>query len=47
VNGHDEIDWRRHFTFCTFGLVYLGGFQYFLYNVLFVRWYVDGLGKAN
>lgn len=33
----DEVDWRRHGLFCGFGLVYLGGFQYWLYNRAFVR----------
>ncbi|GBG00328.1 hypothetical protein Rsub_13098 [Raphidocelis subcapitata] len=33
-----DFDWKRHGLFCGFGLVYLGGFQYYLYNHLFVRW---------
>lgn len=32
-----EIDWRRNAAFSLFGLGYLGGFQYFLYNKLFPR----------
>ncbi|GBF93159.1 hypothetical protein Rsub_05890 [Raphidocelis subcapitata] len=34
----EEVDWRRHGLFCTFGFFYLGGFQYYLYNHLFVKW---------
>jgi hypothetical protein len=29
----EEVDWRRHMVFCTFGICYLGGFQYWLYNI--------------
>lgn len=34
----EEVDWRRHGMFVGFGLFYLGGFQYYLYNHLFVKW---------
>lgn len=33
-----DFDLKRHGLFCAFGLFYLGGFQYYLYNHLFVRW---------
>eukprot|EP00747_Dinoflagellata_sp_TGD_P184711 gnl/TRDRNA2_/TRDRNA2_40601_c0_seq1.p1 gnl/TRDRNA2_/TRDRNA2_40601_c0~~gnl/TRDRNA2_/TRDRNA2_40601_c0_seq1.p1 ORF type:complete len:198 (-),score=24.85 gnl/TRDRNA2_/TRDRNA2_40601_c0_seq1:87-680(-) len=39
VEDSESIDWRRNAVFATFGAVYLGGFQYFLYNRLFVRWF--------
>lgn len=29
------MDWKRHSIFVTFGFLYLGGFQYYLYNVKF------------
>jgi len=38
IEGREEMDWSRHSVFCAFGLFYLGGFQYFLYNKLFVAW---------
>ncbi len=38
LEGRDEMDWKRHATFCTFGFLYLGGFQYWLYNVKFTQW---------
>lgn len=38
IEGKKEIDWTRHAVFCTFGFVYLGGFQYWLYNVKFSQW---------
>jgi hypothetical protein len=38
LEGREEMDWKRHATFCTFGFVYLGGFQYWLYNVKFTQW---------
>ncbi|MEW5308842.1 MAG: hypothetical protein WDW38_000772 [Sanguina aurantia] len=38
MESREEMDWRRHAMFCSFGLVYLGCFQYYLYNTLFVRW---------
>ncbi|KIZ01914.1 hypothetical protein MNEG_6046 [Monoraphidium neglectum] len=33
-----DVDWKRHAVFCSFGFFYLGGFQYYLYNHLFVKW---------
>lgn len=38
LEGREELDWKRHATFCTFGFLYLGGFQYWLYNVKFTQW---------
>lgn len=38
VEAKEEMDWRRHGMFCLFGLGYLGCFQYYLYNHLFVQW---------
>lgn len=38
VEGREQVDWSRHSVFCAFGFFYLGGFQYFLYNKLFVMW---------
>jgi protein Mpv17 len=38
VEGREQVDWSRHSVFCAFGFFYLGGFQYFLYNKLFVAW---------
>lgn len=37
VEQKSEIDWKRHAMFASFGLVYLGGFQYWLYNRLFTQ----------
>ena len=33
IEKREEVDWRRHMVFCTFGICYLGGFQYWLYNI--------------
>jgi len=38
VEGREKMDWTRHAVFCTFGFAYLGGFQYWLYNVKFTQW---------
>ncbi|KAL4547016.1 hypothetical protein Ndes2526B_g07808 [Nannochloris sp. 'desiccata'] len=38
IEGKKEMDWTRHAVFCTFGFAYLGGFQYYLYNVQFTKW---------
>ena len=38
IEGKKEIDWTRHAVFCTFGFAYLGGLQYWLYNVKFTQW---------
>lgn len=38
IEKREEVDWKRHGVFISFGLFYLGGFQYYLYNHLFVRW---------
>lgn len=37
LEKREEIDWRRHLTFTAFGYCYLGGFQYWLYNIQFTR----------
>lgn len=41
------MDWKRHSIFVTFGFLYLGGFQYYLYNVKFtqVRFGEKGSGR--
>ena len=38
IEKRQDIDWRRNAMFTTFGFFYLGGFQYYLYNVKFVQW---------
>ncbi len=38
IEKREEVDWRRHSVFIAFGFVYLSGFQYYLYNHLFVKW---------
>ncbi|KAF6260930.1 hypothetical protein COO60DRAFT_1504019 [Scenedesmus sp. NREL 46B-D3] len=38
IEKREEMDFKRHGVFITFGLFYLAGFQYYLYNHLFVRW---------
>ncbi|GLC55817.1 hypothetical protein PLESTB_001032000 [Pleodorina starrii] len=38
VERREEVDWRRHGMFVMFGFGYLGCWQYYLYNDLFVRW---------
>lgn len=35
--GRTEIDWRRNFVFSSFGLLYLGAFQYVQYALWFPR----------
>lgn len=37
VERKEEIDWKRNMAFATFGCIYLGGFQYFLYVTAFGR----------
>ncbi len=38
VEKKEKVDWRRNALFTTFGFCYLGGFQYWLYNVQFTKW---------
>lgn len=38
VEKKEKIDWRRNAMFTMFGFCYLGGFQYWLYNVQFTKW---------
>ena len=38
VEKKEKIDWQRNAIFTAFGSVYLGGFQYWLYNVQFAKW---------
>ena len=33
----ETIDWRRNFVFSSFGLCYLGAFQYVQYSIWFPR----------
>jgi protein Mpv17 len=35
--GKKEIDWKRNFVFASFGLFYLGAFQYVQYTIWFPR----------
>lgn len=37
VEGREDFDYTRHAAFCAFGFTYLGGFQYWLYNVKFTQ----------
>jgi hypothetical protein len=37
VEGRKEVDWTRNAAFTIFGFAYLGGFQYWLYNVKFTQ----------
>lgn len=37
IEQKDELNWRRVGIFTTFGCAYLGGWQYFMFNKLFVR----------
>ena len=41
----DTIDWRRNFVFSSFGLCYLGAFQYIQYSMWFPR-FLPGTGAA-
>lgn len=43
--GATEIDWRRNFVFSSFGLCYLGAFQYVQYTLWFPRLF-PGTGAA-
>ena len=38
VEKKEDFDWTRHAAFVTFGFCYLGGAQYYLYNVKMVQW---------
>jgi hypothetical protein len=38
IEHKDELDYKRLGLFTTFGCVYLGGWQYFLFNKAFVSW---------
>lgn len=35
VEGREDIDWTRHAMMTSFGFIYLGSFQYLLYNKLY------------
>lgn len=39
IEQRKEIDRRRLATFFAFGCFYQGGFQYFLFNTVFERWF--------
>jgi hypothetical protein len=39
LEGRTEIDVRRTGLFTAFGFWYLGGFQYWLYAHIFIRWF--------
>ena len=49
VEKREAIDWRRSALFATFGVTYIGGFQYLLYSVAFVRWnrFFEAAGAAT
>jgi protein Mpv17 len=34
-----QVDWRRTGLFASFGLIYNGGFQYYLYVIKFQQWH--------
>lgn len=38
VEKKEDFDWTRHAAFVCFGFCYLGGVQYYLYNIKFVQW---------
>ena len=38
VEGRDTLDKRRSAVFAMWGALYLGGVQYFIYNILLPRW---------
>jgi protein Mpv17 len=42
VERRETIDKRRSLLFASFGLLYQGGFQYWMYNVLFERFLFPG-----
>ena len=35
----NNIDWTRNAVFGTFGFLYMGCFQYWLFNILFFKWF--------
>ena len=37
IEGKKETDWKRLSVFTTFGFAYLGGWQYYLFNHIFVK----------
>eukprot|EP01083_Nonionella_stella_P130836 397179_1 len=41
VDGHsvNTMDWTRAAVFGSFGFVYLGVFQYWLYNIVYFKWF--------
>ena len=39
IEGKKEIDWRRNAVFGTFGFLYMGCFQYWLFNIMFFKWF--------
>lgn len=39
VEHVQEVDWQRNAVFASFGALYLGGFQYFLYVRLYQHWF--------
>ena len=42
VEKKQKHDWQRTAVFFSFGAVYLGGFQYLLYSVMYPRWFTRG-----
>jgi len=39
VERRETMDWRRNAVFVSFGFLYLGGFQYWLYVSRFTKWF--------
>ena len=37
IERREDFDFTRHAAFCAFGFAYLGGFQYWLYNIKFTQ----------
>ncbi|CAK9059084.1 unnamed protein product [Durusdinium trenchii] len=47
VEQREQVDLRRNFIFFMWGLLYLGGVQYFVYVHLFARrWFPDAMSFA-
>lgn len=47
VERKEEVDWKRNAAFATFGFVYLGGIQYFIYVPLFGRLFPNAAKFAS
>eukprot|EP00210_Caulerpa_lentillifera_P004291 g4094.t1 len=50
VEKRETIDWQRNAVYSVFGFIYLGMFQYYLYNIKFAKWckgIVDNFGRVG